>query len=87
MSQNRDKTIKISAPSGADILYKSLVKRYRLLLMVLKTFLTNGPMMVNAAMTTTATNTRINAYSTIPWPFSLRANNLATTLLSKELFF
>src|SRR5688572_2699863 len=47
---------------------------YRLLLMVEKTWPTNGPMMVTAAMTTTATSTRINAYSTMPCPFSLRAS-------------
>src|SRR5688572_4619249 len=42
--------------------------------MVEKTLPTSGPMMVTAAITTTATSTRISAYSTMPCPFSLRAS-------------
>ena len=44
--------------------------------MVLKILRTSGPMSVNAAMTTIATRTSINAYSTIPCPRSLSKNNI-----------
>jgi hypothetical protein len=41
-----------------------------------------GPRISKTAITTTATKTRINAYSTKPWPFSLGANNMGFHLLS-----
>jgi hypothetical protein len=62
------------------------VSYYRLLLIVLKTFLTSGPIIVSAAITTTATKTRINAYSTIPWPFSFKANNIAFSSFPWDLY-
>jgi hypothetical protein len=39
------------------------------------------PRIVRMAMTTTAIKTRINAYSTIPWPFSFGENNMIFHLL------
>ena len=50
--------------------------------MLENTFPIIGPRMVKAAITTIATKTRINAYSTRPWPFSLGANNMGYFLLS-----
>ena len=44
--------------------------------MVEKTLPMIGPSSIRTAMTTIATKTRINAYSTSPWPFSLGANNM-----------
>jgi hypothetical protein len=41
-----------------------------------------GPRINKTAITTTATKTRINAYSTRPWPLSLGANNIGFHLLS-----
>jgi hypothetical protein len=41
---------------------------------------TVGPKMVRAAITTIATNTRIKAYSTRPWPFSFGENNMVNLL-------
>jgi hypothetical protein len=41
-----------------------------------------GPNKARIAITTTATKTRINAYSTRPWPFSFGANNMVIHLLS-----
>lgn len=38
-----------------------------------------GPRRERITITTTATNTRMRAYSTRPWPFSLGANNMAFT--------
>ena len=52
------------------------------MLVLLNTFPITGPRMVKAAITTIATKTRINAYSTRPWPFSLGANNMGYFLLS-----
>jgi len=57
-------------------LYLLYTKNYSELLMVENTFPILGPRMVKAAITTIATKTRINAYSTRPWPFSLGANNM-----------
>jgi hypothetical protein len=48
----------------------------RLLLIFEKTLPMIGPSSIRTAMTTIATKTRINAYSTSPWPFSLGANNM-----------
>jgi hypothetical protein len=39
------------------------------------------PRMVRTIMITMAINTRINAYSTIPWPFSFGENNMTFHLL------
>ncbi|MCK6567336.1 MAG: hypothetical protein HUU12_10060 [Anaerolineales bacterium] len=58
----------------------------RLSLMVLKTLPMIGPRIMRTAITTMATKTRINAYSTKPWPFSLGENNMAPFLLSSEFF-
>jgi hypothetical protein len=52
----------------------------RLLLMVLKVLPIIGPRIMRAAITTIATNTRIKAYSTNPWPFSFGANNMGILL-------
>src|SRR5690349_10918831 len=41
-----------------------------------------GPNTIRAAITTMATKTRIKAYSTRPCPFSFKANNMLTYLLS-----
>src|SRR4029077_4016692 len=41
-------------------------------LMLQKTFATWLPRMISSTITTTAIKTRISAYSTIPWPCSLR---------------
>ena len=49
----------------------------RLLLTVLNELPMTGPSINKAAITTMATRTRINAYSTKPWPFSLGENNMA----------
>jgi hypothetical protein len=38
-----------------------------------------GPRIMSAAKTTIATKTRINAYSTRPWPFSDAENNMASS--------
>jgi hypothetical protein len=48
----------------------------RLELIWLKTPPMIGPRIIKAAITTMATKTRINAYSTRPWPFSLGENNI-----------
>src|SRR5258706_16420298 len=48
----------------------------RLELIWLKTLPMIGPRTIRAAITTMATKTRISAYSTSPWPFSLRATNI-----------
>jgi hypothetical protein len=45
-------------------------------LILSKTLLIMGPSIAKTAITTTATKTRINAYSTKPWPFSFGANNM-----------
>lgn len=52
-------------------------KLERLLLTVLNELPMTGPRTTRAAITTMATKTRINAYSTRPCPFSLGANNMA----------
>src|SRR5258706_14295793 len=54
----------------------------RLELIWLKTLPMIGPRTIRAAITTMATKTRIKAYSTRPWPFSLRANNIGVNPLS-----
>jgi hypothetical protein len=54
----------------------------RLELIVLKTLAMIGPRINKTAITTTATKTRINAYSTRPWPLSFGANNMGFHLLS-----
>ena len=41
-----------------------------------------GPSRARITITTMATKTRINAYSTKPWPFSFGANNIGYFLLS-----
>ena len=51
---------------------------------LLKTFPTTGPSMRRMAITTMATSTRINAYSTNPWPSSRGKNNTGAYLLSIE---
>ena len=50
--------------------------------MSLKTLPMIGPRTIKAAITTIATKTRISAYSTRPWPFSLGENNILKFLLS-----
>ena len=45
--------------------------------MVLNVLPMIGPRIISAAITTMATKTRMSAYSTKPWPFSLGANNMA----------
>ncbi len=47
--------------------------------MSLKTLPIAGPSSARITITTTATKTRINAYSTRPWPFSLGANSIFVT--------
>jgi len=54
----------------------------RLELISLKTLPMMGPRTIKAAITTMATKTRMRAYSTRPWPFSLGANNMWGNLLS-----
>jgi hypothetical protein len=54
----------------------------RLELSLLKTLPMIGPRIMRDAITTMATKTRINAYSTKPWPFSLGENNMVCYLLS-----
>ena len=54
----------------------------RLELISLKTLPMIGPRTIKAAITTIATKTRISAYSTRPWPFSLGENNILKFLLS-----
>src|SRR5258706_441219 len=54
----------------------------RLELIWLKTLPMIGPRTIRAAITTMATKTRIRAYSTSPWPFSLGVNNMWANLLS-----
>jgi len=49
----------------------------------LKTLPIAGPSRARIIITTTDTNTRINAYSTRPCPFSFGANNMEFYLLSK----
>ena len=44
--------------------------------------LTLVPSRPRMTITTIAIKTRINAYSTKPWPFSFAANNMVTSLLS-----
>jgi hypothetical protein len=44
-----------------------------------------GPRIIKTAITTTATKTRIKAYSTKPWPFSFGANNMGFHLLSFQI--
>jgi hypothetical protein len=46
-----------------------------------------GPRRAKITITTTATKTRIRAYSTKPWPFSLGANNIVFHLLSSHKMF
>jgi hypothetical protein len=50
-------------------------------LILVKTLPMIGPRINKTAITTTATKTRINAYSTRPWPFSFGANNMGIHLL------
>src|SRR5450759_5009194 len=52
------------------------------LLILLNTLPMTGPRIIKTAITTTATKTRIKAYSTKPWPFSFGANNMGFHLLS-----
>jgi hypothetical protein len=54
------------------------------LIIVLNTFPIAGPRRARITITTIATKTRINAYSTRPWPFSFGANNIAYYLLSVQ---
>jgi hypothetical protein len=54
-------------------------------MILLKTFPIAGPNNARTTITTTATKTRINAYSTKPWPFSFGANNMAIYLLSIKI--
>ena len=54
----------------------------RLELILLNTLPIIGPRIMRAAITTIATKTRIRAYSTRPWPFSLGENNIVFYLLS-----
>jgi hypothetical protein len=51
-------------------------ENYKLLIIWLNTFPIAGPSSVRIAITTTATKTRINAYSTRPCPFSFGAYNI-----------
>ena len=64
--------------------FYSTKRNYKEELMLLNVFPIIGPRRVKAAITTIATKTRINAYSTRPWPFSLGANNMGYFLLSSE---
>jgi hypothetical protein len=57
----------------------------RELLILLNTLPMTGPRINKTAITTTATKTRINAYSTRPWPFSFGANNIVFHLLSVRI--
>jgi hypothetical protein len=50
---------------------------FRLLFTVLNALPMTGPSNNKAAITTIATKTRINAYSTKPWPLSRGENNMA----------
>ena len=45
-------------------------------MILLKTLLMAGPKITRMTITTMETKTRINAYSTRPWPFSFGANNM-----------
>ena len=53
-------------------------------LILLKIFPILGPRMVKVAITTMATKTRINAYSTRPWPFSLGMDNMGTSSFLRD---
>jgi hypothetical protein len=44
-----------------------------------KIFAIAGPRIARITITTTATKTRIKAYSTKPWPFSFGANSIVVT--------
>jgi hypothetical protein len=59
-------------------------KDYTALTMLEKIRPTAGPRRAKMTITTTATKTRIKAYSTRPWPFSFGANNIWVHLLSME---
>jgi hypothetical protein len=64
--------------SGARFVFKK-ASNYtvpRVELMVLNTLPMRGPRIIRAAITTMDTKTIIRAYSTRPWPFSLRAKNM-----------
>jgi len=50
-----------------------------------KTLPIAGPSRAKITITTIATNTKINAYSTRPCPFSLGANNIAFTIFFLEI--
>lgn len=52
--------------------------------MLLKTLPMAGPSRARITITTTATRTRINAYSTRPCPFSFGANNIVPHLLPRR---
>ena len=58
----------------------------RLELMVLNTLPMMGPRIIKAAITTIATKTRIKAYSTKPWPFSLGENNMINFSFLSKMF-
>jgi hypothetical protein len=51
----------------------------KLELILVKTLPIIGPRISKTAITTTATKTRINAYSTKPWAFSSMVNNMVST--------
>jgi hypothetical protein len=55
----------------------------RLSLRELKTLPMIGPRIMSTAKTTIAIKTRINAYSTRPWPLSFKTNNMAGSPFSK----
>ena len=55
----------------------AVYKLFRLLFTVLNALPMIGPIINKAAITTMATKTRINAYSTKPWPLSFGENNMA----------
>ena len=52
--------------------------------MALNTLPMIGPSNIKTAMTTMATRTRINAYSTKPWPFSFGANIMGITSFLRD---
>jgi hypothetical protein len=62
-----------------DIFYRTAISNYivdKLWFNLLKTLPMIGPRTNKAAITMIATRTRINAYSTRPWPFSAGKNNI-----------
>jgi len=74
----RDAGLSLSK-DGSDLNYAD-VRAYEIRLNTLPIW---GPRRVRIAITTIATRTRINAYSTNPWPSSRLRNNISFYLLYK----